>query len=327
MQPILEVESLKVVLQTKQRTIHAVNNVTFHVRTGETVGLVGESGSGKSITCRSILQLLPTPQGKVVGGGIRFAGKDLLSYSKKQMQELRGREIGMVLQDPMSSLDPVYRVGEQLVETLRTHTKISKKDARHKAVELLRLVGIPSPEKRVHDYPHQMSGGMRQRVMIALAICCDPKLLLADEPTTALDVTVQDQVLSLMKEIQQRLGMAILIVTHNLGVVAEMCDRVVVLYAGKVMETAATTDLFQTPRHAYTLGLIHSVPRIESEEKLEGIPGTLPDMSHAIKGCPFRERCSLATSECSFDEHTQLKEVAPGHWSACFHHERVCRQA
>ncbi|MED1954073.1 ABC transporter ATP-binding protein [Brevibacillus centrosporus] len=327
MQPILEVDSLKVVLQTKQRTIHAVNNVTFHVRTGETVGLVGESGSGKSITCRSILQLLPTPQGKVVGGGIRFAGKDLLSYSKKQMQELRGREIGMVLQDPMSSLDPVYRVGEQLVETLRTHTKISKKDARHKAVELLRLVGIPSPEKRVHDYPHQMSGGMRQRVMIALAICCDPKLLLADEPTTALDVTVQDQVLSLMKEIQQRLGMAILIVTHNLGVVAEMCDRVVVLYAGKVMETAVTTDLFQTPRHAYTLGLIHSVPRIESKEKLEGIPGTLPDMSYAIKGCPFRERCSFATSECSFDEHTQLKEVAPGHWSACFHHERVCTQA
>ncbi|KQL45971.1 peptide ABC transporter ATP-binding protein [Brevibacillus choshinensis] len=327
MKPILEIDSLEVVLKTKQRTIHAVNDVTFHVNQGETVGLVGESGSGKSITCRSILQLLPTPQGKVVKGSIRFAGTDLLSYSKKQMQQVRGKEIGMVLQDPMSSLDPVYRVGDQLVETFRTHQKLSKKDAWNKAVELLRLVGIPSPEKRVYDYPHQMSGGMRQRVMIALAICCDPQLLLADEPTTALDVTVQDQVLGLMKDIQQRLGMGILIVTHNLGVVAEMCDRVVVLYAGKVMETATTAELFQSPRHAYTLGLIRSVPRIESDEKLEGIPGTLPDMSQAVEGCPFRERCFFATEECSRNEHTQLREVATGHLSACFHHERVCAQA
>ncbi len=327
MRPLLEVDQLEVVIETKQRTVHAVNDVTFHVNHGETVGLVGESGSGKSITCRAILQLLPTPHGKVKKGTISFEGKELLGYSKKQMQHIRGQEIGMVLQDPMSSLDPVYRVGDQIVETLLTHQKLSKKAAWDKAIELLRLVGIPSPEKRVKEFPHQMSGGMRQRVMIALAICCDPKLLLADEPTTALDVTVQDQVLKLMKDIQKRLGMGILIVTHNLGVVAEMCDRVVVLYAGKVMETATTADLFNSPRHAYTLGLIRSVPRIESEEKLEGIPGSLPDMSKPLVGCPFRERCSFAVAECAEREHTQLREVAPGHWSACYQHERVCSQS
>lgn len=326
MNPLLEVDQLEVVLETKQRKIYAVNGVTFHVNHGETVGLVGESGSGKSVTCRSILQLLPYPQGKVRNGTIRFESRNLLELSAKEMQQIRGKEIGLVMQDPMSSLDPVYSVGDQIVETLRTHQKISKKEAWERAIELLRQVGIPSPEKRVYEYPHQMSGGMRQRVMIALAISCNPKLLLADEPTTALDVTVQDQVLQLMKEIQKRLGMGILIVTHNLGVVAEFCDRVVVLYAGKVMETAKTADLFRSPRHAYTLGLIHSVPRIESDEKLEGIPGSLPIMTEPLQGCPFKERCSFATTECSSSEHTRLREVAPGHWSACFHHERVCRQ-
>jgi oligopeptide/dipeptide ABC transporter ATP-binding protein len=324
MKPLLEVDCLEVVLETKQGKVHAVNDVTFHVNHGETVGLVGESGSGKSITCRSILQLLPSLKGKSVRGAVRFEGDNLLGYSQRQMQKIRGKQIGMVLQDPMSSLDPVYRVGEQLVETLAAHHKLSKKEAWSRAVELLRLVGIPTPEKRVHEYPHQMSGGMRQRVMIALSISCNPKLLLADEPTTALDVTVQDQVLRLMKDIQQRMGMGILIVTHNLGVVAEVCDRVVVLYAGKVMETAHTTDLFHSPKHAYTLGLIRSVPRIESEEKLEGIPGSLPRLTEKPQGCPFRERCALATPECGTDEHTQLREVAPGHWTACCHHERVC---
>ncbi|KQL45088.1 peptide ABC transporter ATP-binding protein [Brevibacillus choshinensis] len=326
MNPLLEVDQLEVVLETKQKKVYAVNNVTFHVNHGETVGLVGESGSGKSVTCRSVLNLLPSPQGKVVKGAIRFESQNLLDLSPKQMQRIRGKEIGMVMQDPMSSLDPVYRVGDQIVETLQTHQKISKREAWERAIELLRIVGIPSPEMRVNEYPHQMSGGMRQRVMIALAISCNPKLLLADEPTTALDVTVQDQVLKLMKEIQNKWGMGILIVTHNLGVVAEFCDRVVVLYAGKVMETATTADLFRSPRHAYTLGLIHSVPRIESEEKLEGIPGSLPMLKEPLQGCPFRERCSFATDECSSNEHTLLREVVPGHWSACFHHERVCRQ-
>lgn len=326
MRPLLEVENLEVILETKARTVHAVHDVTFHINHGETVGLVGESGSGKSITCRSILQLLPSPQGKVTKGAIRFEGNELLRYSKKQMQQIRGQKIGMVMQDPMSSLDPVYRIGDQIVETLRTHRSMSKKEAWNKAIELLRLVGISSPERRIYHYPHQMSGGMRQRVMIALAICCDPQLLLADEPTTALDVTVQEQVLTLMKELQQRLGMGILIVTHNLGVVAQMCDRVVVLYAGKVMETAVTADLFRKPRHAYTVGLIRSVPRIESDEKLQGIPGSLPDMSQPLEGCPFHARCSLATVECTKQEHTQLREIAPGHWSACYWHERVCAQ-
>ncbi len=324
MKPLLEVDQLEVVLESKQRKVYAVNDVTFHVNHGETVGLVGESGSGKSITCRSILQLLPKPQGKVLKGAIRFEGENLLAHSPKAMQQIRGKQIGMVLQDPMSSLDPVYRVGDQIVETLLTHQQMSRQAARERAVELLRQVGIPSPEKRISEYPHQMSGGMRQRVMIALAIACNPKLLLADEPTTALDVTVQDQVLKLMKDIQQRLGMGILIVTHNLGVVAEMCDRVIVLYAGKVMETATTADLFHSPRHAYTLGLIRSVPRIESNEKLEGIPGSLPVMTEPLQGCPFRARCAFASDECRLNEQTQLREVAPGHWSACFHHERVC---
>ncbi|MET3290001.1 UNVERIFIED_CONTAM: oligopeptide/dipeptide ABC transporter ATP-binding protein [Brevibacillus sp. OAP136] len=324
MRPLLEVEKLEVILETKARTVHAVTDVTFHINHGETVGLVGESGSGKSITCRSILQLLPSPQGKVTKGAIRFEGNELLHYSKKQMQQIRGQKIGMVMQDPMSSLDPVYRIGDQIVETLRTHRSMSKKVAWNKAIELLRLVGIPSPERRINEYPHQMSGGMRQRVMIALAICCDPQLLLADEPTTALDVTVQAQVLTLMKEIQHRLGMGILIVTHNLGVVAQMCDRVVVLYAGKVMETTTTAELFRKPRHAYTVGLIRSVPRIESDEKLQGIPGSLPDMSQPLEGCPFHSRCFLATVECTKHENTQLREIAPGHWSACYWHERVC---
>lgn len=325
MNHLLEVKDLEIILETKQRTVYAVNHVKFAIAHGETVGLVGESGSGKSITCRSILQLLPRPQGKVRKGEILFEGTDLLALSDKEMQKIRGRKIGMISQDPMSSLDPVYRVGDQIVETLRTHQNISKKEAWERAVELLRKVGIPSPEKRVYQYPHQMSGGMRQRVMIALAISCNPKLLLADEPTTALDVTVQDQVLRLLKELQQHLGMGILMVTHNLGVVAELCDRVVVLYAGKVMEMAKTETLFQSPRHAYTVGLIRSVPKMESIEKLEGIPGSLPVMTQPVSGCPFQQRCSLATDACQSSENTQLREVAPGHWTACVHHERVNR--
>lgn len=324
MKPLLEVDQLKVEIETKKRKVYAVDGVTFHVGHGETVGLVGESGSGKSITCRSILQLLPSPGGKVVGGSITFEGENLLGYSHKQLRQIRGKQIGMVLQDPMSSLNPVYRIGEQLVETLKTHQKLSRKAAWERAVELLRQVGIPSPEQRVYEYPHQLSGGMRQRVMIALAISCGPKLLLADEPTTALDVTVQSQVLKLLKSTQEQMGMGILIVTHNLGVVAEVCDRVVVLYAGKVMEMATTTELFRAPRHAYTLGLIRSVPKIESEDKLDGIPGSLPTMTQKMEGCPFKDRCSFATVECGQREHTQLREVAPGHWSACFQHERMC---
>lgn len=324
MDPLLEVKDLEIVLELKERSVYAVNSVSFDVRQGETVGLVGESGSGKSMTCRSILNLLPGTKSRTVKGNVLFEGRDLLTLPKQEWQQVRGKQIGMILQDPMSSLDPVYRVGDQIVDTLRTHQKMSKKEAWERAIKLLQQVGIPSPEKRVYQYPHEMSGGMRQRVMIALAISCNPKLLLADEPTTALDVTVQDQVLRLLKQLQQDLGMGILLVTHNLGIVAEMCDRVVVLYAGKVMEIASVEQLFTAPKNMYTKGLIRSVPQLDSTGRLEGIPGSLPRMNQPLAGCPFRERCSLATEACADTEKTRLQEVSPGHWSACVHHERVC---
>lgn len=323
MSALLEVKELEVVIETKQKNVYVINNIDFFLNMGETVGLVGESGSGKSMTCRSILQLLPQPYGKIVKGEIRLSGKNLVDLTEKEMQKVRGKEIGMVLQDPMSSLDPVYKIGEQIVEALQTHNKMSKKKAWERAEELLRLVRMPSPEKRVKQYPHELSGGMRQRVMIALAISSNPKLLLADEPTTALDVTVQDQVLNLLKELQKEFGMGILLVTHNLGVVAEVCDRVVVMYAGKVMEMATTEQLFKSPRHAYTLGLINSVPRLESKVELEGIPGTLPDMSEPIQGCPFHNRCKFATDDCLNAKNTRLIEIESGHWTSCVHHERV----
>ena len=324
MAPLLEVKELEVVIKRKDRSVYAVNNVSFVVRQGETVGLVGESGSGKSMTCRSILNLLPRPHCQTKGS-ILFEGEDLLAMPERKLQQVRGKRIGMIMQDTMSSLDPVYRVGDQIVETLRTHQQIGKKAAWARAVELLRQVGIPSPEKRVWQYPHELSGGMRQRVMIAMAISCMPRLLLADEPTTALDVTVQDQVLRLLQRLKREMGMGILLVTHNLGIVAEMCDRVVVLYAGKVMEIASVEKIFASPRNMYTKGLIRSVPQLDVTGRLEGIPGSLPVMTQPVVGCPFRERCPLATEDCARDEKTRLIEVSPGHWSSCIHHERVCR--
>ncbi|RXT08180.1 ABC transporter ATP-binding protein [Ammoniphilus sp. CFH 90114] len=321
--PLLEVRNLDVVLDTRHRKIYAVNNVEFQVNEGETVGLVGESGSGKSVTCRSILKLLPKGIGKMKKGEILFEGINLATLAEKEMLNIRGKRIGMISQDPMSSLDPVYRIGDQIMEVLRRHEKLSRTEAKSRAVELLRLVGIPSPEKRITQYPHELSGGMRQRVMIALAVSCNPKLLIADEPTTALDVTVQDQVLQLLQRLQKEFGMGILLVTHNLGVVAETCDRVVVLYAGKVMEQAATDALFKNPRHPYTLGLIRSVPQLDTDQELIGIPGSLPVLSEPVMGCPFQPRCSMATKECLKDEAVRLRKVADGHWTACIHHERV----
>jgi oligopeptide/dipeptide ABC transporter ATP-binding protein len=296
---LLEVKELETHFHIKGKIAKAVDGVSFSVGRKEVVALVGESGSGKSVTSLSVLGLIPSPPGKIEGGEIIFDGEDLLKKSNKEMQDVRGNEISMIFQEPMTSLNPVYPVGKQITEAIRRHNKISKKEARAIAIEMLSKVGLPSPEIRVDDYPHQMSGGMRQRVMIAMALATKPQLLIADEPTTALDVTIQAQILDLMNRLREETGTSILLITHDLGVVAETADRVVVLYCGKVMEMANVVDLFEDPRHPYTQGLIASIPKMEGESgRLTMIEGNVPNPMQMPAGCPFEPRCTQSMEIC-----------------------------
>ena len=299
-QPVLQVDDLHVSFKTDDGIVRAVRGVSFDVLPGETIGLVGESGSGKSVTNLALMGLIPKPPGNVDGGKAFFQGQDLLTLSDSQLQSVRGRKIGMIFQDPMTALNPLMTVEQQMCEITRLHMGLSRKDARLRAAEMLEMVGISSPAKRLRDYPHQFSGGMRQRVMIAMALSCEPDLLIADEPTTALDVTIQAQILDLLADLQRRRGTSIILITHDLGVVAGVCHRVMVMYAGRIVEKASVGPLFQSPRHPYTMGLLQSLPRFDEEksELLQAIPGQPPDLAHIPDGCSFRPRCPFSTSEC-----------------------------
>jgi len=302
---VLEIRDLVTEFRTDRGTVRAVDGVSFEIPARGTLGVVGESGSGKSVTALSIMRLVASPPGRIASGRIVYAGKDLLALSPDDMRAIRGNRIAMIFQEPMTSLNPVYAVGEQVGEAVRLHQKKTKAEARRIAIEMFRLVGIPSPEERVDAYPHQLSGGMRQRVMIAMALACRPDLLIADEPTTALDVTIQAQILDLLKGLQRELGMSILLITHDLGVVAETCDEVVVLYAGRVVERAATRTLFASPRHPYTAGLLRSVPSYDTSSertRLQEIPGMVPSLWELPKGCKFVDRCPIAQDRCHVEE-------------------------
>ena len=314
---LLEVRDLKTYFYTDRGVARAVDGVSFSIPPRSTLGLVGESGCGKSVSALSILRLIPSPPGKIVGGSIHFDGRDLLGLSEEEIRHVRGNRISMIFQEPMTSLNPVFTVGDQIVEALLTHQSVSQAEALDRAIELLRRVRIPSAETQVHQYPHQISGGMRQRVMIAMALACNPKLLIADEPTTALDVTIQAQILELLRELQQEFGMSILLITHDLGVVAEMADFVAVMYAGQIVEFAPAEELFACPSHPYTLGLFQSRPSLgQRKERLNVIPGVVPNPVHFPSGCRFFSRCSYGADVCRTADVT-LKEVAPEHTSAC----------
>jgi oligopeptide/dipeptide ABC transporter ATP-binding protein len=322
---VLQVNQLTTEFHTSKGTILANKNVSLSVPKGKTLGIVGESGSGKSVLCRSILKLIPSPPGFISSGEIQFAGKDLVKLSEAEMQKIRGRQISMIFQDPMTSLNPVWRIGDQITEGLRVHEGLKGREARELGIQLLQRVGIPSPEKRIDEYPHRLSGGMRQRVMIAMAIASRPKLLLADEPTTALDVTIQDQILALLLDLQSQVQMSIVLVSHDLGIVAETSDRVVVMYAGRVLEEAPTEAIFNRPQHPYTVGLLMSIPKLEGRtERLIPIRGQPPDLARLPAGCPFSERCPVATPDCAVTP-ISLREVEPGHLTACHYPERVSR--
>lgn len=297
---ILKVEELKTYFKTDEGVVKAVDGVSFDLKKGETLGIVGESGCGKSVTNLSIMRLIPTPPGKIVGGKVLFHGEDLLLKPEKDLRHVRGNMISMIFQDPMTSLNPFLKISYQMMETIRLHQGLDKKEARNKSIELLKLVGIPSPEKRIDNYPHQFSGGMRQRVMIAMALSCEAQILIADEPTTALDVTIQAQILELIKELADKFGTAVILITHDLGVVAGMCDKVCVMYAGKVVEKAGTDELYGDPKHPYTRGLINSVPRLDQKgrEKLYSIKGQPPNLVNLPDCCPFHPRCSEAMEIC-----------------------------
>ncbi|MGY4802383.1 ABC transporter ATP-binding protein [Teichococcus aerofrigidensis] len=323
---LLEIENLQTHFRTPDGGVNrAVDGLSFHVEAGETVAIVGESGCGKSVTSMSILRLIPEPPGKIAGQ-IRFNGRSLLDLSDREMRAIRGNEISMIFQEPMTSLNPVLSIGKQIGEALRLHQGLSKSEAEAKAVEMLTLVGIPAPDKRVKEYPHQLSGGMRQRVMIAIALACNPKLLIADEPTTALDVTIQAQILDLMRDLKHRVGAAIVLITHDLGVVAEVAERVIVMYAGRKVEEARVEDLFRTPRHPYTQGLLGAVPKLGSSldgetERLAEIPGLVPSLKEKIQGCVFAGRCPKVTELCR-EVAPALEEKAPRHVAACHYAEK-----
>jgi len=327
-QPLLDVADLRTWFFTRDGVVRAVDGVSFHVMPGETLAIVGESGCGKSVTALSILRLVPSPPGRTVSGHIRFAGRDLLALSDAEMRDVRGNEISMIFQEPMTSLNPVLTIGRQIAETLTLHQGLDRRAALARAVDMLRLVHIPEPERRIAQYPHQLSGGMRQRVMIAMALACNPKLLIADEPTTALDVTIQAQILDLMRELKTKIDAAIVLITHDLGVVAEMAQRVVVMYAGRKAEEAPVRQLFRRPLHPYTKGLLASVPKLgaslapERLPRLAEIRGTVPSLKEEIPGCPFAERCSFATDMCR-REMPIFEEKEEGHYAACFHSEQV----
>ncbi|WP_163851918.1 ABC transporter ATP-binding protein [Pseudooceanicola aestuarii] len=318
---LLNVKDLQIHFRTATGVNRAVDGLSFDINAGEALAVVGESGCGKSVTSMSILGLLPTPPGKIAGE-INFRGKDLLKTSERQMRRLRGSEIGMIFQEPMTSLNPVFTIGQQIGESVRLHERASRAEARDRAIEMLRLVGIPSPERRVDEYPHQLSGGMRQRAMIAIALACNPALLVADEPTTALDVTIQAQILDLMQNLREKVGSAVMLITHDLGVVAEFAERVLVMYAGRKVEEARVGDLFRNPRHPYTQGLLNAVPKLGSSlavggaTRLAEIPGRVPDLSKALQGCAFADRCPLAQDVCRRIDPA-LEAKAPGHLAAC----------
>ena len=316
-QPVLEVKNLQTHFFTDDGVVKAVNGVSFQVYPGETLGVVGESGCGKSVTALSILRLIASPPGKIVGGQILYKGKDLVTASEAEMRKIRGNEISMIFQEPMTSLNPVYTCGDQIMEAIRLHQKVSKREARSRAIEMLKLVGIPLPEQRVDEYPHQLSGGMRQRVMIAMALSCHPSVLIADEPTTALDVTIQAQILELLDRLQAELGMAIILITHDLGVVAEVADHVAVMYGGQIQEYADVETLFEKTTHPYTGGLLASIPTLgEQVERLRVIPGAVPNPVDFPPGCTFHPRCHLAVDDCKRIE-PQLLPYDGGHLVRC----------
>ena len=320
--PLLDIRGLKTHFRTDDGWLHAVDGVDIAIDAGETVCVVGESGCGKSVTAKTVLKLIDMPPGKIVAGQVLWKGRDLVPLGNDEMRKIRAKEIAIIFQEPMTSLNPVFTVGEQIAESIRLHEGLSRRAAMDRAIEMLKLVNIPTPERRVRDYPHQFSGGMRQRVMIAIALACNPQLLIADEPTTALDVTIQAQILDLMVELKERLGMAILLITHAMGVVAETAQRVVVMYAGKVVEEATVEDLFARPRHPYTQGLIRSIPRIDTaavhKVRLEAIAGTVPKLIDPAEGCRFAARCRHATPACTVAT-PPLREASPGHKVACIY--------
>ena len=315
---LLEICNLKTHFYTEDGISPAVDGVNLYIRRGETLAVVGESGCGKSVTSLSVMRLVPDPPGRIVDGQILFEGRDLLKITESEMRKIRGNDISMIFQEPMTSLNPIYTIGDQIVETITQHQRLSRRESLDKAVEMLRLVGIPLPDKRVNEYPHQLSGGMRQRVMIAMALSCNPKLLIADEPTTALDVTIQAQILELMRKLKKDLGMAIMLITHDLGVVAEMAKRVVVMYAGKVIEEGDVFSIFRHPLHPYTQGLLQSVPRMDSTlDNLHVIEGVVPNPLKLPAGCRFSPRCPYVLDKCR-ERQPDLEQVAPGRFVACF---------
>jgi len=328
MEKILEVKDLHVSFDTYAGEVQAVRGVNFDLYKGEALAIVGESGCGKSVTAQSIMQLLLTPPARYKQGSILFEGVDLLKKSEKQMQGVRGNDIGMIFQDPMTSLNPTARIGNQIAEGLRKHKKLSKQEAQKAAMEMLEHVAVAQPDKRINQYPHEFSGGMRQRVMIALALACHPKLLIADEPTTALDVTIQAQILDLLKDMQDKLGTSIILITHDLGVVSKMCDRVIVMYAGQVVESGDIDDIYYNPKHPYTKGLLNSVPRIDMDKtkSLTPIIGTPPDLFNPPKGCPFFARCQYAMKVCQ-QHQPEMENMGNEHYTACWLHHPLAQAA
>ena len=326
-EPLLQVDDLRTYFYTRDGVVRAVDGVSFTVYPGETLAVVGESGCGKSVTSLSILRLIAAPPGKIVNGRLMFQGRDLLGLTEDEMRKVRGNEISMIFQEPMTSLNPVLTIGRQIAEALVLHRGMKHNAALERAVDMLTLVNIPEAARRIEQYPHQLSGGMRQRVMIAMALACNPRLLIADEPTTALDVTIQAQILDLMRGLKEKTGAAIVLITHDLGVVAEMAQRVVVMYAGRKVEEAAVDDLFAHPRHPYTEGLLKSIPRLEHAQaaghlRLAEIPGMVPSLKEEVAGCLFAPRCGYATERCRRD-YPPLEEKAPGHFAACWESARV----
>ena len=319
MATLLEVNDLRTYFYTFEGVVRAVDGVSYEVEEGETLGLVGESGCGKSVSALSLMRLIPDPPGKIVDGAVLFDGEDILRIDMDDMRRIRGAKMSMVFQEPMTSLNPVLTVERQLGETLQLHRGLSREEARNESIDLLSRVGIPDPERRVRQYPHQFSGGMRQRVMIAMALSCNPKLIIADEPTTALDVTIQAQILELMKALTTEFGVALIVITHNLGVVARYADRVNIMYAGKIIERGSAREIYSNPRHPYTVGLLNSVPRLDlpRRAKLDPIEGQPPDLVNLPPGCAFRTRCRWAVDKCATDE-PPLEPIGEGHWSACW---------
>ena len=328
MAPVLQVKNLKTYFYTEDGVVKAVDGISYDLERGETLGLVGESGCGKSVSALSLMRLIPSPPGKIVGGEAYLEGTDLLKLSSEEMRRRRGKDIAMIFQEPMTSLNPVLTIGRQLTEALEVHLKMNRKTANQRAAELLEEVGMPDAKRRLNDYPHHLSGGMRQRVMIAMALSCEPKVLLADEPTTAVDVTIQAQLLDLIHRLSKERGTAVVIITHNLGVVARYADRVNVMYAGRIVETSTAGKVYSNPGHPYTLGLLRSVPRLDEErgDRLVPIEGMPPDLAHKPQGCAFRPRCSFAIATCQ-EKDPQLMAVDQGHLAACWVDIRASKEA